>query len=302
MITFYNEIAKRVRAKQPDKTLGCFIYASYTYPPEKPLMTEPNLFLMLAARPYYGYTLYREDMSKEFIRLLEAWSAAAPGRLGWFDFSVYAGLLKCSAGAPYPPGIKILRTVFPALKKYQVKDVFWAAQLPWSHGAVNSYIVCRLLWDAGADVEALEKEWLDRAYGPGGEPMLKLYNLLEEKVAEHKQTSPDFFQYRCTPDQVKKIHLPIFPQMEALYKEALSKTETDAQRKRLRMFGDDLTLLHWNMRKAGWLAEPEKSIFYRSDDDFKKFAMERCGADSAKLRKFMTPQLLEKSEKASAHE
>jgi hypothetical protein len=302
IIAFCNETAKRIKAKQPDKILGCFAYAAYTYPPEKSAPLESNIFIMLASRPYYGYGLYRGDMQKEFARLIESWSALVPGRLGWFDFSTYTGLSRCSVGAPYPPGIKILKTVFPTLKKHNVKDIFWAIQLPRSHGAVNAYIVTKLMWRADADIDALAKEWTDRAYGPGGASMLKLYELLEEKTAEYKNSAPDFYQYRCTPDQIRKIHLPIFSKMEELYKEALAKAETDAQRKRLQMFGDDMTQLQWNMRKSGWLPNPEQSSFYRSDEDFEKFAKEKCGSDLAKLKRFMTPGLLEKSQKASVHD
>ena len=37
------------------------------------------------------------------------------------------------------------------------------------------------------------------------------------------------------------------------------------------MFGDNLVLLHWNLRQAGWLEKPEQSSFYRSDADFRTF-------------------------------
>jgi hypothetical protein len=59
--------------------------------------------------------------------------------------------------------------------------------------------------------------------------------------------------------------------MERLYLEALSKVSTEAQRKRLEMFGDNLIMLHYNMRKAGMLKEPEKSSFYRTDEAYAKF-------------------------------
>jgi len=74
------------------------------------------------------------------------------------------------------------------------------------------------------------------------------------------------------PEQVRAVHLPIFGQMEALYTEALAKAATDSQRRRVEMFGDNLVVLHWHMRKAGWMEAPEKSVFYRSDDAFKAFA------------------------------
>jgi hypothetical protein len=306
VVAFYNEVAKRVRAKYPDKMLGGFIYAFYTYPPAKPVRMEPNLFLVLGARPYYGYSLYHPELAAELPRLIGAWAPVIPGGMGWLDYSTWVGLNKCFAGAPYPPGTEILKMVFSALKKNNVKMAHWDTAAVEGYGALYSYLACKLMWRADADVDALMKEWLDRAYGPGGEPMRRLYALLESKLSDYKKSPKEGrfdFQYRCVPEQVKAIHLPLLPQMEELYKEALSKTGTPDQKRRLEMFGDNMVLLHWNMRKAGWLDNPEKSIFYRSDDDFKKFAEEKhaspsiCFSGPLSPEKLMTPALLDKSKK-----
>lgn len=37
------------------------------------------------------------------------------------------------------------------------------------------------------------------------------------------------------------------------------------------MIDDNLILLHWNLRKVGWLEQPDQSTFYRSDADFQTF-------------------------------
>jgi hypothetical protein len=84
--------------------------------------------------------------------------------------------------------------------------------------------------------------------------------------------------------------------MEAIYLDAMSKTQTEAQRKRLQMFGDNLVLLHWQLRKAGWLDKPEQSSFYRSDDDFTAFieknsAQPSIAKTNSKPEMFLKPQL-----------
>lgn len=75
-------------------------------------------------------------------------------------------------------------------------------------------------------------------------------------------------------DLIEKVHLPVFAEMERLYQHALAKAETQAQRHRLGMFGANLIMLHYNMRKAGMLAEAEKSSFYRSDEAYQDFLKE----------------------------
>lgn len=273
---FYNAVAKIVREKHPGKRLGCFAYAAYNYPPLKPMEFDPSLFLMAASRPYYGYSLYHPVLSKEFDRLVDSWDERFHGRMGWFDFSVYVGPLRCSVGAPYPAGLPIMKQIFPKVKQKGWQAMFWAGLQVTGYGAMSNYVAGKLCWRADADADALAAEWLRRAYGPGGEPMGRLYALLEEKLAAYKQsfkvTDGMLYQYRCVPEQVRAVHLPIFAQMEALYREALAKAETDVQRQRLEMFGNNLVVLHWHMRKAGWLPEPEKSVFYRSDEAFKAFA------------------------------
>ncbi len=282
IFTFYNAVARRVAARQPGKILGCFAYAAYTYPPEEPMAVESNLFVMLAARSYYGFSLYHPELARDFVKLVDDWNARLPGRLGWCDFSTSVGLGKCSVGAPYPVGAPILKLIFPDIKKKGWPAVFWASSYVQGYGSLNTYLVARLLWDADADVDALQREWLERAYGPAAEPMGRLYALLDHSLARYKQAFIDT-QYRCVPQQVKAVHLPVFPEMESLYREAMRQDLTPRQQARLEMFGDNLVLLHWNMRKAGWLAEPEKSVFHRSDAAFRTFAESRRAHPSISL-------------------
>lgn len=298
VLKFYNEVAQRVKAKHPDKTLGSFVYAAYTYPPGNGMEIESNLFFMLGVRSYYGFTLFRPDLQEELPRLIEAWAKLMPGRMGWFDYSSWVSTNRINVGAPYPPGIPILKLIFPAIHKSGYVAAFWDTNVIQGYGALYSYLAAKLMWNPNADVDALANDWLERAYGPGWQSMRKLYDLLDQKVAEYRNTVKDDWNYRCTPEQVKAIHLPIFPQMEALYLEAMAKCETDAQRKRLAMFGDNLILLHWNLRKAGWLQDPERSSFYRSDKDFRRFVIMNADQPSISRTyqetardKFFTPQL-----------
>lgn len=310
VLTFFNAVAKQVAKKHPDKILGAFAYAGYTYPPSHPPEIEPNLFFMLAVRAYYGYSLYNPTLAAEFPRLVEAWGKMLPGRIGWFDYSTWVGLNKINVGAPYPPGIPLMKMIYPALKANNYKAVFVDDSAPQGYGGLYAYLAAKMLWNPNADLDALANDWLQRAYGSGWPSMRKLYDLLDEKVAAYKKNRQFDSQYRCVPEQVKEIHLPIFGEMERLYLAALAGAETDAQFRRLKMFGDNLVLLHWNMRKADWLSEPEKSVFYRSDRDFEKFINENYNQPAFTKRpgeeerlRFLQPQLgLSKEIENSVHD
>ena len=126
--------------------------------------------------------------------------------------------------------------------------------------------------------------------------MGRVYELLDEKLAAYKRSNPKDFEYDAVPAQVQAIHRPHFPQIESLYRAALSKAQTDSQRQRLQMFGDNLVLLHWQLRKAGWIENPNESSFYRSDADFKTFIEQNSARPSisktnAKPELFLSPQL-----------
>ena len=68
------------------------------------------------------------------------------------------------------------------------------------------------------------------------------------------------------------------------------------------MFADNLILLHWNLRKVGWLEQPEQSSIYCSDADFQTFfeqnnAMPLISMPNAKREKYAKPQLSEATTK-----
>ena len=127
------------------------------------------------------------------------------------------------------------------------------------------------------DVDAIYAEWLDRAYGPGAASMRKVYDLLDDRLLAHKRKESIVYRgsmYEMNKALIEAVHLPIFADMERLYLRAFSLAKTDAQRKRLKMFGDNLILLHGNLRRAGMLKNPRASTFYLTDAAFEQFKRE----------------------------
>ena len=64
----------------------------------------------------------------------------------------------------------------------------------------------------------------------------------------------------------------------------------------IQMFVDKLILLHWNLRKADWLKQPEQPVFYRTDVDFQTFIKQNSSMPSisktyAKPEIHLKPQL-----------
>jgi hypothetical protein len=130
-------------------------------------------------------------------------------------------------------------------------------------------------------VEAVYQEWLQRAYGDGWRSMDKIYRLLDAEWKGYKMDEEPIgyrgTNYEINRQVIRKIYLPILAKIETLYLEALRSARTSHQKKRLEMFGDNLIVFNYNLRKAGLLKDPEKSSFFRNDSEYKQFMASRTG-------------------------
>jgi hypothetical protein len=148
----------------------------------------------------------------------------------------------------------------------------------WGYGGPTNYIYAKQLWHADADVEGILDEWLRLAYGPGWAAMRRIYELTEAGMKARKEAEDPRYRgemYEANYDVIEKVYLPIFPEMERLYREALAQAATDKQRARIAMFGDNMVQLHYSMRHAGMaVPEAEASVFYRTEDQYQQFIVD----------------------------
>ncbi len=266
LIDFYNRVGPLVAKRHPGKPLGTYVYASYLYPPAEPVKVSDNIFLVIAPRTYYGLTLYKDQYRDEFRRLIAAWGRTVEH----YGYSDYPTWLRNYTGAPLAPARSILKLIFPTLKANRCELVYLCGLEAWGYGGVHNYLVAKQMWHAEADVDALYREYLDRAYGPGAAAMDRLYTLLDEKMAEYERASTDF-NYEMTADLIGKVYLPNFAAIESLYLEARSMAATPAQQQRVEMLGENLKVLHYLIRQGGLFEHPERSAFYLSDADYDAF-------------------------------
>ncbi|MBI3923274.1 MAG: DUF4838 domain-containing protein, partial [Armatimonadetes bacterium] len=219
---------------------------------------------------YYGWGLQKPVYRKEFPEVVKGWTALTKN----FMYHNYSTWFRSFNGAILPPGFDILKLELPTLHKYGVQGTEMVGLGAWGYGAVSNYILVKQIWDANVDVDATYREWLQRAYGPGWQAMDKLYQTVEGRMRAWKEQETPVYrgvQYEVNYDLIDNVHRPVFSDMERLYLEALAKVKTEAQRKRLEVFGDNLIMLHYNMRKADMLKEPETSTFYRTDEQYAQF-------------------------------
>lgn len=275
VLNFYNEVGRIVGRTYPDHVVGGWVYSEYLFPPAVPTRVERNVHLQIGSTDDYGYKLYRPDRLARVQRLITAWAGMAP-RLGWTDYSLW---MRNPFGAPLPPGLPILKAIYPAFG--QSLDSIAAAGHPWGYGGAYNYLAAKLMWNNKADVDALYREYLDRAYGPAAGSVDQMYALVENALRKYIIAEPRT-DHEIWYDSAMKVYAPIYNELERLYVQALAQAATEPQRKRLEMFGENLVVFNWNMRHAGLITTRPESILYRSDEAFETFMAER--KDSLAIR------------------
>jgi hypothetical protein len=274
ILKFYNDVAKIVAQKCPDRIVCGYVYYDFTFPPDPTPKMEPNVALMLAPLQQYGLTRYKPELRDEFERLCAAWGKAS-SHVGYYGASTW---MRVGIGAPLGPSLPLLKHTFATIRKSGFDSVYYYS-LPWDSCGAHNYLAAKLMWNAGADVETLFADWLARAYGPGGEPMGRLYALLDAEIGAFKKDAPRIrADYEMTSEMALKVYLKNFWKIEELYKEAVAKAATEPQRVRLAVFGDNLAILHHVFLEAGVLDGAQKSVFYRTPEQYKAFLDAKKGS------------------------
>jgi hypothetical protein len=274
ILAFYNDVARTVAARCPGRNVAGYVYSNYTYPPADPGPVAPNLFLWIAPLNYYGWGLVKPPYAAEFDRLVGSWRKVTPN-LCYINWSQY---LRAYHGTPIPPCDAILSLEIPTLHRHRVFGVTMVGLGAWGYGGCTNYLLARQLWDPNIDVAATRREWVSLAYGPAAPTMEEFYATIEKRIVARKLKEPVAYsgdQYEINKSVIEEVYRPIFPSLERMYMDAVSKVATPKQRARLQMLGDNLVMLHYSMRRAGLLPKGEPSEFRRTNEEYASFLAEK---------------------------
>jgi len=263
ILKFYNDVARLVAKKHPDKLLAGYVYSAYVFPPRQRVKLEPNVFLVWAPSFDYGFRLFRPELRRQWEELANEWTQIT-------DNIAYYDLPNCvhnEVGAPNPPGLKILQFLYPRLKHAGMKGVYVYGNPAWGHSALMNYLLAKLAWNPLADVDALFDEFCEKAYGRGAEEMKEFYLLLDRETERYFLANPNEHG-ALSEGRMRGVYARNFAALERLYRTAQSKIEDPDARSRLEMLGANLKVLHWNLCQLGLLEKPKTSSFHLTDDDF----------------------------------
>jgi len=273
LLTFYKQVGDIIARERPGRRLGGFVYYNYQYPPANAPKPPDNVSLCWAPLNYYGYGLLKPVYRAEFPGVMRRWSEITP-RLFYHNYSTW---MRSFHGAPLPVSLDILKRELPAAAQNHAWGARMVGTSAWGVNAPINYLLAKQLWNPRLEVSATLDEWLERAYGPGWRDMRALYDKLDAKMLGHKEAQAPAYkgsQYEVNEDVMKAIYAPLFPDMEQHYRAAQAQCATGSQRARLRMFGDNLTQLHFALRKNGLISGEASSLFHRDDTAFAQFMKE----------------------------
>ncbi len=172
MLTFYNDVARRLRVKYPaSKTrLGGMAYTNVTIPPQRAFVPEPNLVMWLAPidiDPIHSMQDPNSPPRREYGAMMERWVQVMQGRLIIYDYD--QGMLVWR-DLPTPSYFAFADDV----KRYRKAGILGIGTE--SRGAIattglNLFFRGQLMWNPDADVNALLAEFYPKFYGPAAAPM-----------------------------------------------------------------------------------------------------------------------------------
>jgi hypothetical protein len=280
---WYHDVAEIVGKEYPQGRLAGFLYGDYVYPPIKFTEKIPDNFIpVVCGIGTYGYALYRTDNQQRYKNVMDSYAADSnekyyydlpnqvllqlPAEIGDGDFAGGTGIIT-------PAAPDILNTVFSTLRRDKFQGAMIYGSPSWSDTAIANYIIAKMEWDPTLNAEDLQREWLQRAYGPkAGAVMEIFYEKLNAWWRDYYQQDmkqnlviQGRISYFLTQEMLKDIYAAHYSEMEKLIQQAASQQMNEQQQHRFELIENNFIVLQWRLRNAGFLPENFSSPLQRND-------------------------------------
>ncbi len=276
VLKWYNDVAQIVAKEYPQGRLSGYLYSSYVYPPQKTSMKLPDNFTpVICGIGTYGYQLYREDNQKRWKWVMDSWAKVAPS--DWYYYDLPGQVLRQlepevgesnfpgSTGIITPASPDIFNTIFHQLDKSHIKGGIFYGVPSWSNAALANYTIAKMHWNPKLNAEELQKEWLQRAYGEqAGAIMEQFYIKLNREMGDYYR-SRNGLSYKLTLGMLKDVYAAHYPELEKLLLQAKAQPMSAVQKERFQLIEDNMIVLQWRLRNAGFLQEKFASPLQRNN-------------------------------------
>ena len=180
LITFVNKVAKQF----PDKRITTLAYG-YSHKSPKSLKPADNVYVFLSdIEAYRDKPLREEGTAAPFRHDLETWGKLTQNIFVWDYTTQFTNYL-----APFP-NIETFKSNICFMKEKGVRGIFTqgSGETYSEWGELKSYVLAKLLWDTGANVQKMTDEFLSAYYGDGAAKYLTQYlSLMHERMKASKR-------------------------------------------------------------------------------------------------------------------
>ena len=219
MIHFVNQVAMEF----PDKTISTLAY-QYTRKAPEGIRPEKNVNIMLCTiECNRGRPIADDPSGKAFVEDLKDWSKLTDDILLWDYVVNFRNYI-----SPFP-NFHVLQPNIQLFEDYDCRMMFQQGSgRSWSDMAeLKSYIVAKLLWDPGADVDAIVNDFLQGYYGAAAPYLRQYFDMLHEELP---RSGSDLWIYGYPYDAVGTFLAPsLLQEYSRLFDLAESSVEGDSE-------------------------------------------------------------------------
>lgn len=176
IFTYANEVARRVREKNPNRGCGMFAYTFYNKPPVRIEKLEPNLYLSFV---FQSASFRDPEALAQWRESVSGWQklgAKMVVREGWGNHYYFDMPL---------PHERILMDNIAEAHRLGFMAAYGDASKSFATNAPTYWALTRILWNPQRDRDAVMPEFYRDAYGPVAAQMQKFFETYCRSLDEH---------------------------------------------------------------------------------------------------------------------
>ena len=178
MMTYANEMAKRIVKKFPDQTFGMYAYSFYKEGVSK-VKVHPNITIMEVLNDS-GLSYYNPGTRKAHLKNLKAWRSVL-NKLYYYATPEGMGNLELPCGQ-----FKNISMLFDNLYAADVTGIDMNNTTSYTASALNNYFFLKYSWGNIKDREKFYAETLRDCYGKAAAPVMKGYfDAIEQRFTKY---------------------------------------------------------------------------------------------------------------------
>ena len=232
MFTFANTLAEGLEATHPQKSLLMLAYGVYRAPPRQ-VKIHPKLVVQ-----YCDNAEFHWDPKQKAYRvgMLERWAELTPN-IDIYEYYNWSG---------YHPGRAFVPLISESIKRFHrlgIRMFRIGMGEDFGRSGLNIYVAAKLLWDPRRDTGEIVGDYCAKAFGEGASIMRRYFRRLDEKWKEAVEKvggrteditpmHPSFYLISYSPATRAEL--------KQLIQQAENAAQTEAQKARVRLFGQAL--------------------------------------------------------------